>query len=212
MSTGSSDSHWRQVEHMETIEECEEEEDEEDWLVLVTRRQGRRSRSLVKQSTPAQSEESRFTASVTLTGAESTSGEASLSPRSLRLRLHTHGLLPSLQEEDDTPQSSSQRHLWSGGPSTAEFSLGPGLSAAQDVSWEDIDSSWMEPARGKVKQKRGPNRRLSMRAEDGELTLSGQKKKRTRKPRNKMPSVIPEWLAYLMHSIEEATHHELTVE
>ncbi|XP_061110791.1 coiled-coil domain-containing protein 201-like [Conger conger] len=221
MAAGGSDPSGRQARHLETIDELEESESElsVDSVLLGVRRRGRVS--LVKQSTPARSEESRFTVS------GSGDSLASWPQRAPHSRDPPHALLPSLQEAEDTPAGSdpspslssplhpqpAQRPLSPGGPSAAAVS--PGQSSPLSNEDDSKDKDWPEPKKSRRRKKRRPNRRLSMRSEDGEEPAMPLKKKTGRKPRKnaKMTSEdVPEWLATLMHSIEEATHHELVVE
>ncbi|KAJ8336830.1 hypothetical protein SKAU_G00380500 [Synaphobranchus kaupii] len=230
MAAGSSNRSGRQTLpwFLETIEEFGEQSEEDYSDFLGVRRPSRVS--LVKQSTPAQPEETRFTASC--------SGDSSLS--SLPQRAHhsrdpPHGLLPSVQEAVNAPggpdqsqlpcsplhpldpldERQSERPLRPRGPSAAEISPGEGSPLRKDIDVENKAESRPEPTESKMKKKQRPNRRLSMRSKDGEAPVVPQAKKRIRKPRkdSKMTSpAVPDWLVKLMHSIEEATHHELVVE
>ncbi|KAJ8272782.1 hypothetical protein GJAV_G00093370 [Gymnothorax javanicus] len=222
MATGISDSSGRQVRYLDTIEE---EDEEEDSVLLAVRRRGRVS--LVKQSTPAQSEESRFTVS----------GSSDSILVSCPLRTHQtwdppHSLLPSLQEADYSPagpdqsqspstllqtpgNQQSERPLLQGGPTAAVISLGESSPSTRETRAEHEPRGQPAPIERKMRKNPRPNRRHWKRSEDSEAPVEPEKRKRVRKPHknNKMTSPeVPEWLANLMQSIEEATHHELVIE
>ncbi|XP_064202371.1 uncharacterized protein LOC135260771 isoform X1 [Anguilla rostrata] len=207
MAAGSSDSGGRQVWYLETIEELEESESEaelEDSVLLGVRRRGRVS--LVKQSTPAHTEESCFT--VSCSGDSSLASGPLRARRSRRSRGPPHRLLPSLQEADDAPggpdqsllpgspsyplaEVQSERSLRPRGPGTAVMSPGESSPPREDTDAESKDEDWVEPAASKKKKNKRPNRRLSMRSEDGEAPVAPPKKKRLRKKDTRKKDTIP---------------------
>lgn len=91
---------------LEPIQECEEPEEDS---FLMVRRPSRGSCSLVKHSTPAQPEESRFTVGSDLVGTETASSDFSQATTSRRASPgHDHlAPLPSVEEGEDSGRSHS---------------------------------------------------------------------------------------------------------
>ncbi|XP_023671511.1 uncharacterized protein [Paramormyrops kingsleyae] len=211
---------------LEPIEECEEPEEDS---FLMVRRPSRRSHSLVKHSTPAQPEESRFTVGSDLAGTETASSDFSQATRSRRTspgRVHPTPL-PSVEEGGDSGRSHSvsSSHLQVDVSRAAEDA--PEAEEAEDAGTfprqpsEETPTQTVSPSliydaledtadtpmdvSGKHR-KAQPIRRKRMRSVDHQLPP----KKKKRAERSGLE--VPEWLITLMKDIEDATKHELVIE
>ncbi|XP_048867798.1 uncharacterized protein LOC125740562 [Brienomyrus brachyistius] len=217
---------------LEPIEESEELE--EDWFLMVCR-PSRRSHSLVKQSTPTQPEESRFTIGSDLAGTETASSDFSQATRSRRAspgRDHP-APLPSVEEGEDSGKSHSvssprlQMDVSRAAEDTPDaeeaedavtfprqpFQETPTQSVSPSLIYDAVEDAADAPMDVFGKHRKAqPTRRKRMRSVDHRLPPKMKKRVERGVNRQRRGLDVPEWLINLMKDIEEATKYELVIE